>query len=339
MPKNRQRFWLGTWLCVGMFVSTAHAEEKVSPEARAYFKNGVELLQTDPPNYQDAYYQFKLAYEKSHSWKVLGNFGLCAVKLERDGEAIAFYDEYLKRGGKQIKNDERSGIERDLLLIKGNGATLELSSATAELSLSDARSGSTVPPQAYALSEGKKTLIVRAGSHEITARAADGRSLTWNVNLEPGSTVNHDFDFDAPVVAPKAPPPSAPFSPEPPPPESTRGTGLRTAGFITIGVGALALGGGLVTGLMAKNQEKKAKDGCDNLTHACFPSSEAHFDSASTFATATNVLLIGGGVLAGAGIGLVIFGSPSKPVEQTSHLQFVPLLSGNSGGLLATGRF
>jgi len=65
-----------------------HAEEKISEEAKLYFQNGVELVQNQPPNYQDAYYQFKLAWDRSHSWKVLGNWGLCALKLERDGEAI-----------------------------------------------------------------------------------------------------------------------------------------------------------------------------------------------------------------------------------------------------------
>src|ERR1041384_2551839 len=70
---------------------SARAQEKISDEAKLYFKNGVELIQQSPPNYQDAYYQFKLAYEKSGSWKVLGNLGLCALKLERDGEALPAY--------------------------------------------------------------------------------------------------------------------------------------------------------------------------------------------------------------------------------------------------------
>src|SRR5262245_6642638 len=89
----------------------AHAKEQISEEARAYFRNGVELLQATPPNYQDAYYQFKLAFDKSNSWKVLGNMGLCAVNLERDGEALRYYDDYLKRGGKDINKEERAAIE------------------------------------------------------------------------------------------------------------------------------------------------------------------------------------------------------------------------------------
>src|SRR4026208_1229727 len=78
----------------------AAADDAIPEEAKLYFKNGVELIQDKPPNYQDAYYQFKLAWEKSKSWKVLSNWGLCALKLERDGEAIWAYTEYLSKSGK-----------------------------------------------------------------------------------------------------------------------------------------------------------------------------------------------------------------------------------------------
>ena len=111
----------------------AAAQDKISEEAKLYFKNGVELIQSQPPNYQDAYYQFKLAWEKSKSWKVLGNWGLCALKLERDGEAIWAYTEYLKQ--KDIDPDERKDLERDLLLLNGNAASVTLTSDIADLEL------------------------------------------------------------------------------------------------------------------------------------------------------------------------------------------------------------
>ncbi|HEY3666905.1 MAG TPA: hypothetical protein VGL19_12920, partial [Polyangiaceae bacterium] len=100
-----------------LFDTAARADEPISEDAKLYFKNGVELIQSQPPNYQDAYYQFKLAYEKSHSWKVLGNFGLCAFKLERDGEAIQYYTDYLKGGGNDVDPDERAALRRDLLVL------------------------------------------------------------------------------------------------------------------------------------------------------------------------------------------------------------------------------
>jgi len=60
------RSWVASAVCAGAlpFGTAAHAAETISEEAKAYFKNGVELIQEQPPNYQDAYYQFRLAYEK-----------------------------------------------------------------------------------------------------------------------------------------------------------------------------------------------------------------------------------------------------------------------------------
>src|SRR5262245_13737348 len=109
------RFGLG-WFGLGqalllaalLWAAPASADDAIPEEAKLYFKNGVELIQGQPPNYQDAYYQFKLAWEKSKSWKVLSNWGLCALKLERDGEAIWAYTEYLKQ--KDIDPDERKDL-------------------------------------------------------------------------------------------------------------------------------------------------------------------------------------------------------------------------------------
>lgn len=322
----------------------ARAEEKISPEARAYFRNGVELLQTDPPNYQDAYYQFKLAFEKSQSWKALGNLGLCAVKLERDGEAISFYDEYLRRGGKQIDKEEREAIERDLLLIKGNGATLELTSKVGNLKIKDSRTGSSAAPQTHEMTDGKKSIFVRAGVHRLTATGTDGRSLVWEASVEPGSTTSHEFDFDAPVdTAPEqaAATPGQPRAPEPPPPvaKPSHNSTVATIGFVAGGAGLLTLGGAVVTGLMAKSKETTAKEGC--VGRSCPASAEPLIQEAADLAKTSTILYITGGAVTAIGVGLVIIGyaSSSSNEQAASGVTLVPVLTGNAGGLFATGRF
>ncbi|MGC4091199.1 MAG: hypothetical protein QM756_25645 [Polyangiaceae bacterium] len=343
----RLRSWtlglLAAVACVGV-AGEVRADDKVPAEARAYFKNGVELLQSEPPNYQDAYYQFKLAYEKSKSWKVLGNLGLCALKLERDGESLGYYDEYLRQGGKQIIKEERESIERDVLLLKGNGATLELSSPTQNVKIQDARTGSTVAPQTYALGAGKASLFLRAGAHHLTATTAEGKSLSWDVSLEPGGSASHDFDFDAPPAAAAAPE-KAPEAPaplaqrvEPAPAPSSGPNVVRTAGFITLGVGALALGSGIITGIMERGKESDFKAKCENKV--CDPSAASLKDEAATLATTTNILLIGGGVVAAAGLGMVIFGHPPANSEQPSaSAKIVPLVWSHGGGVFASGAF
>lgn len=330
----------------------ARAEEKISEEAKLYFRNGVELIQSNPPNYQDAYYQFRLAYEKSRSWKVLGNLGLCALKLERDGEALDAYNEYLKSGGKDIDPEERKALERDMMLISGNSATVSLSSAVPDIDVIDARAGTGVPPQTYRFQGQSLNLRLRAGTHTLTAMAPDGRQEKWEVVLTPGRTVEHQFAFGTGTPAPAAPvlaPAPAPSPAAPPPmsdagPEKKGGSTLRTVGFITAGVGAAALVGGVVTGLLARSAESEATDQCRN--NVCPTAAESDFDSASSLATVTNVLFIGGGVLAAGGVALIVLGGsssteapPAAAPPPAARLRLIPVVGEQSAGLFATGTF
>jgi hypothetical protein len=329
----------------------AHADDKISEEAKGYFRNGVELIQASPPNYQDAYYQFKLAYEKSGSWKVLGNLGLCALKLERDGEALEHYTNYLKSGGNDIDPEERKALERDSLLISGNSAVVNLTAATPDADLIDARAGSSVPPQSYKFAGTNLTLRLRAGTHTLTATSSDGKQEKWEVVLSPGRTVEHRFEFAAasaaaPAVTP-APGPTDAVQPMPTPgpsmsEEPKKGSPLRLVGFVAAGVGGAALVGGVVTGLMAKSKDKKATDACTN--NVCPTSAEGDFDSAKSLATVTNVLFIGGGVLAAAGVGLIIVGGKTsgenpKTAASAPRLRLTPLAGADGAGLFATGSF
>jgi hypothetical protein len=246
----------------------------------------------------------------------------------------------LRRGGDQIDADERQAIERDMLLIKGNGSTVELTSKIADLDVQDSRSGSTVASQSYALTGGKLALFLRAGAHRLIATAKDGRSLSWEVTLQPGRTVAHEFDFDAPptssaaaeVAAAPAQGVAAPTS------GPSQGRGLQIAGFVTAGVGVLALGGGVVTGLMAKGKESDATGAC-NADKVCPTAAESSFDDAASLARMTNILLIGGGVLGAAGLGMIVFGRPSSEAPQAARVTLVPVLSSGAGGVFASGRF
>src|SRR5262245_25772706 len=78
----------------------------ITEEARTHFAAGVALLQ-DPkaPRYEEAYREFKAAYSSAPSYKILGNLGLCAMKIERDGEAIEAYSKYLEQAGSDLSAD------------------------------------------------------------------------------------------------------------------------------------------------------------------------------------------------------------------------------------------
>lgn len=318
-------------VCLPVGLSRAEGDGAINEEARAYFKNGVELISdARNPNYQDAYYQFKLAYEKSHrSWKVLGNLALCALKLERDGEAIEYYARYLEQGGADVGPDERKPIERDLLFLRGNLVTVTLSSDVADLQVIDARASTPAPPQSYALAGGKATLSLRAGSHVIVARN-NGKEQRWEVALTPGQSAEHQFRFgaaptEARVVA-SAPPPVETDAPKP----ASSGK-MRTAGLVVAGAGGVMLVAGAVTGLMSKSALSTARDQCRGSK--CPESSRSDFDRAKSLATITNVLFVGGGVAAAAGVTLFVVSPPKGAAGPAVGL------SPAAGGVIAHGSF
>jgi len=339
--------------CLSVLVTCpAYADEKISEEAKLYFQNGVELIQNQPPNYQDAYYQFKLAWDKSHSWKVLGNWGLCALKLERDGEAIWAYSEYLKKGGNDVDPAERKDLQRDLLLLNGNATTVNLSSSSGTFEVLDARAGSSAPPQSYKAEDGKLTLRLRAGTHTLTG-SSQGKSQRWEVALSPGSTEDHVFEFSephaapvaalAPAAAPVATPPQSVTAAEPAPaPSSSTGGTLRLAGYVTAGVGVAALGTGVILGISAKKKDTDARDTCrtGDTGLICPASTQAQFDSANSLGSAATVLMVGGGVVAAAGVGMILFGGPSHTEQaHSARVRFTPQVSPSQLGLLAQGAF
>jgi hypothetical protein len=337
-----------------LWTAPAAADDAIPEEAKLYFKNGVELIQSQPPNYQDAYYQFKLAWEKSKSWKVLSNWGLCALKLERDGEAIWAYTEYLKKSGKDIDPDERKDLERDLLLLNGNAASVTVSSDVPDLELIDARAGSSVPPQTYRLEAGRLALRLRAGSHTLSA-SSQGKSLKWEVTLSPGRTEEHRFEFAAPAAASAAA--AAPAPSTTPPPITTpgptsdkdmapsRGGTVRKVGYVVTGAGLVVLGAGIFTGVQAKNEENELRDEkCRTLPDydgpSCPISTKRAFEGLSGRARVANVLMIGGGVVTAGGLAMIIWGGPtSNAAARNWELTVTSVAGVGEAGLIAHGRF
>src|SRR5580658_8283091 len=111
---------LGSILSVSFAApSVAHADDvAITPEARARFSAGVNLLKDpDGPRYEEAYREFKAAYASSPSYKILGNLGLCAMKLERDAEAIQAYEKYIALG-KDLDPAEIAQVKTDLQTLK-----------------------------------------------------------------------------------------------------------------------------------------------------------------------------------------------------------------------------
>lgn len=296
-------------------VSPLRAQE-LPADARAHFDRGQELLSASAPNYEAACRELRLADELSDSWQVLGPLGRCNEALERDGEAIRAYSEYLAQGGGSIAAAERAAVEAALLGLRMNVAEVLLTASRPGLLVVDSRLGSSAPPQTYRLESGRLELAVRAGTHVITAGSGDA-TLEWEVTLVPGQSLEHHFEF--PTSSPGAAP-AAVMRREDTSASSTAST-LRTTGLVVAGVGSAALVAGAVTGLLVLAREHDARARCREIPGGrseCPVSARDDFESAQSLATLTNVLLVSGGVLAATGVGALVLESARGPTAQVA---------------------
>lgn len=303
------------------------------PDAEAHFRRGATLLEADEPDYEEAYRSFKLAYEQSRDYRILPSLGHAAEALERDGEAIQAYEEYLAQGGGAVPAEERSTVERALRVLRANVARVVITSSVPDLTVIDSRVGSEAPPQVYQLERGRLEIDLRAGTHLLTATAGSDR-LEWQVTLTPASSAAHHFSFveRRHATAEQAETPGAS--------RSSRGV-LKTAAITATGVGSAALVAGAVTGLLVLAREDDARAQCRTRSTGgteCPESARRDFDAARSFATATNVLLVSGGVLAVVGLGTLLLTSEHR-VARAEPLQVLPAISMRSTGLQLTGSF
>jgi hypothetical protein len=324
---------LGVGLLVCSFSATALAADVViNDEARAHFTAGVNLLQDpDGARYEEAYVEFKTAYAASPSWKILGNLGISAMKLERDGEAIDAYKKYLSEGGKQIEAGERAQFQRDLATVEAGVVRLTLDSDPPGARIEDERfpaSGSAIRNE-YAVS-GPTQIGVRAGRHRFTAKLAGHADVVWEVTLSPRQQESHTFKLtETAAAAPAAAPPPA-IAPAPAPAtvdtSSAKGAnGMRIGAYVALGVGVVGLGAGTIFGLSAKSKYQEAND-ITNENENCPPSGPCELpaplfdkrqqlgedgDSAKTLSL---VGFIAGGVGVAAGVTLfVLSGKKEEP--------------------------
>ena len=299
---------------------TTAAAPAISEEARTHFKAGVALLQ-DPEGerVEEAYREFKAAYAISKSPKMLGNMGFCAMRLERDGEALEAYTQYL-REVPDIDNDERAQITRDVQTL-GVGVvrvTLKVNApAGTKVIVTDVRTpvrGDKVT-NTYAVevpagaTSASLTMGIRSGHHAFTARAPGLTDEPFEVDALSGSKESRELTLKAPKPADPVPPPARTLTNDAPKTESG-----SIVPWVVAGVGGAMMIAGAVTGVVALGKESDIKDACPN--DRC-PSS---FDlagaqsSAKTMIGVTDVLLIGGGVVAAAGLtwGFLSLGSTPK---------------------------
>lgn len=275
-------------IAIVMAPALAYAQEdEALAEAKKQFRAGVNLLDDpDGAKYEEAYHAFKKAYALSHSPKVLGNIGFCAMHLERDGEAIEAYSSYL-RDATDVDDRERQQIQRDLATMGSTVAKVKIVvRRPGAYVLVDTRvqtRGSAVE-NSYEMPAGEVALRVRPGRHVFKVKSADIESLPLETNIEPGSDTTRELQFPRP---------------KPAAPAVVRETPSRAGPIVLGALGLTAIGTGVVTGLMASNTQSTIDTSCPNSECRADYDLGSMRTKARTFGTVADVSFIGGGVALG----------------------------------------
>lgn len=318
-------------------------EVVITDKARAHFKAGVNFLQ-DPEGarYEEAYYQFKAAYAESPSWKILGNLGIAAMRLERYGEAIDAFTKHLEEGSESMGEQEQQQFRRDLETLQASYATLDISGPPGA-TLTDVRSSNSGNDMRnfYTIPQtGTLSLRVRPGQHQITAES-EGKSLgKWTVRIESGKLDTHQFGLSEPEEGETNEVEPVLSSKQQPSSNST-----RIPAYAALGVGAVGVGLGVVFAVVRGGHKKKSDDLYDSCVESgtCGGTERGSIeDRDKKAASAGTVSLISFGVgAAGIGSGLALLliggGNNETPLEaQVGRVSLSPFASHNQLGLEGT---
>jgi hypothetical protein len=323
--------------------SLASADVPISDEARARFTAGVNLLKDpDGARYEEAYREFKAAYAASPSYKILNNLGLCAMKLERDDEAIAAYEKYLEEGKDQLEEAIVKQVKIDLQTLKAGIVHVNVSANQPGYTIIDVR----VPVRgeritnAYGPFDKPTRIGVHQGSHQMTARLAGFPDVTWEFDTTggPREVSEHAFEFKAaPVgVAQGADTGPKTVRVRQRPIPSSVWIGAAATGALAVGsavVGVLALG--------KHSDYQSANDGHDPTN------AQSLKDSGQTLNIVGDVLL-GGAVVAGGVTAVLYFTRPSVEVDAPAGtspeakrtkppVRLTPQVGAHGGGLAVSG--
>ncbi|MGO8997301.1 MAG: hypothetical protein ACLQVI_28635 [Polyangiaceae bacterium] len=323
--------------------SVAHADDVVTitPEARARFSAGVNLLKDpDGPRYEEAYREFKAAYASSPSYKILGNLGLCAMKLERDDEAIQAYEKYLAQG-KDLDPAEIAQVKTDLQTLKAGVVYVSVASDPPGAKVVDTRlpvRGDKIT-NIYGPVTQTARLGIRQGSHQMTAKLDGYPDVTWEFEAGSAEIPPHTFTFKkVDTSAPVTPTTTAPT----PATEAPKVTSRPTPTGVYVGVaatGVLAVAA-VVTGIMALGEHSTFQT--DNTGQD--PTDAQNAKNTGQALNLVNDFCFGGAVVA-AGVTAVLYlmrptiTEEAKPAASARTWTVTPLVSANGGGLGFGGRF
>lgn len=184
-------------------------------EAKRHMEAGAAFY-NDPSGHkcEEAVREFGKAYEKSGSLNALRGMGICALELERDGEAIEMLERFLAGKGDSLDLADRKQVESDVNALKSAVARVTFKSDRPSVKLTTVRTPSKGYPVTNRYELGQEgALGLHPGSYTITATATGEKDQSWTVELANGSTTEHVFTFAGSAAGVVPPPPEEATTP------------------------------------------------------------------------------------------------------------------------------
>ncbi len=317
-----------TVLLVALLVASGAAAQPASDPgaAEALFQKARTLMEQG--KLVEACPIFDESYRLDPAPGTLLNLAACS---RHKGKTATSWGQFVEAG----RAFRRKGDERRALFAEGQAKELEPMLAHVVLSAEAPPPGLSITRDGVELSAASLglKLPVDPGRHELVLRAPGHKSRTQTFDAEARKTVELVLDPLSPgedepkIEAPTPAPPGVD-----PGPADRRGPNQRLAGFIVGGVGLASLAVGAVFVGLTAQRSGELDDLCPAQRCTTAEAKDA-LSEANIFANVANGMLIAGGVVAAAGLVVVLTAPSSDP--DVVRVQIGPAL----GGLSVSGSF
>ncbi|MDC0741339.1 PEGA domain-containing protein [Polyangium mundeleinium] len=305
---------LGGMVCLGLLASAREAPAQDVAAAEALFRKGVAEMEAQ---------QFAVACPHiAESQRLdprpgtLYTLAYCEMNAGRIATAVAHYEDYLRAYDRMTPEQQKKQADR---AQKASAQKETLSKEVPELLI-------VLPPAAPAgtrvLRDGTPmgaamlgiSLPIDPGEHVVVLEVPGAKAVETKVSVARGEKKTLELVLPAPEPAanPKPPPPlvpnvaEKPKEPETPVAPASRGSGLRTGGFVALGIGVAGLVTYGVTGGLAVAKKADVDANCKGTQ--CNQAGMDAVEQGRTLSTVATVGLGVGVVGVAAGIVMVVMG-------------------------------
>jgi len=317
-------------LLLGPAPGGLRADEDVAKQA---YSTG--LSHFEKGEYTAAADAFRQAYALKPTWKVLYNVGQAEAAAKRYGLALEAFEGYLAQGGDDVPSERREEVLAEVERLRKMVGAVEITAPDGALVFVDGVSRGTAPllgklPVSASVEHRAWVVIDGARSPEraFKVMGSDSISIALGTAAEGPARPPGDGDVE---VGEDDPPPK-----DPPPADGP--SGLRTGGWVMVGVGGAMLIAGAVTGAMSLNLDEDLYDHCPD-SH-CADDREADIDKLGTLSAVTDVMLFAGGAIAATGaVLLIVDAAKNRESASDGPVAVAPAFGPGFGGATIRGRF